>query len=117
MKLSIPLPEGDSEIMLDLRYCFESGKHYSTCVIKTPHRVVAGAAVLNPKDQNDSRIGFKLAFSRALEQLYPHVEVPERGIVPEIVFKVSQASQSINKEDRSVAWRYFLEELPKAMTT
>ena len=115
--ISISIPEGDSKIIFEDHFLFAIGAHMTTCVIKTPHKVIAGAAVKNPKDTYNCITGYKLAFSRALEQLYPKVRVPESNSVPDDELNRLYQQYKRNKEMREMIWHCFLQELPKVVTT
>ena len=88
------------------------------CVLVTPTMpvVIAGAAICNPKDFSDLATGYKLAFSRAVEQLYPHVSMPEFDTMPDDQYNAICRKRQNNKETREIIWHFFLAELPKALT-
>jgi len=111
--LSIPLPEGDSDILLDRGF---ANKYVSTCIIKTPHKVVACAAVCNPNDMIDQIVGYKIAFDRAIHQLYPCVAVPEFDTIPDQEYNRLYGLSKSNQTTRAIAWKFFLEKLPEAVT-
>jgi hypothetical protein len=111
MEFTLPLPEGDSSVILESQWELSCDRKVTTCVIHSPKRTVAGAAIKHPKDSVDKEIGFKLAFSRALEQLYPNVKVPEWDSVPELNYQVAVRDHNDCKENRSVAWEVFLKEM------
>ena len=117
MNLHFPLPEGDCKVIFDRSYGEPTLYQITTiCVIKTSHKVVAGAAVKSPKDTDDRVAGFKLAFSRAVEQLYPHVAVPEFDTIPDVEYNRIYQHSKQNKDTRSVIWGFFLKELKKAQS-
>ena len=107
--ISFPLLGGDCTVTFTKNW--QDGRLITYCAIRAPKMMAAGVAFCHPKDSHKDLIGYKLAFRRAIEQLYPVIILPEFDTVPDNVFEDAFRKQHSNKETRAIIWKFFLDSI------
>ncbi len=114
-QLYFPFPDGDSTVMFFREYRHANdgrGRWYTICVIHTPKQLVTATAICHPGERNNDLVGAKVAFGKALKQMFPNWTMP---MINDREAWGKYDERNRNRETRRTLWGFFLKSIQEGL--